>query len=117
MISCAITYAGAALAPKINYIFGEKSETVIEHYEKADYVSKDYYEKSPVIKAAVDFIISKEAFRFTCVTLVYLRLLYHNECLIDSRIGKFQHPYFNFQISLLYSSIVRGFVASMDMVQ
>ncbi|MDE5933553.1 MAG: glycogen/starch/alpha-glucan family phosphorylase [Lachnospiraceae bacterium] len=45
------------------YIFGEKSETVIEHYEKADYVSKDYYEKSPAIKAAVDFIISKEALK------------------------------------------------------
>ena len=43
------------------YIFGEKSETVIKHYEDADYVSKDYYEKSPVIKEAVDFIISKEA--------------------------------------------------------
>ena len=43
------------------YIFGEKSETVIKHYEKADYVSKEYYEKSPVIKEAVDFIISKEA--------------------------------------------------------
>lgn len=45
------------------YIFGEKSETVIEHYEKADYVSKDYYEKSPVIKAAVDFIVGKEALK------------------------------------------------------
>ena len=43
------------------YIFGEKSETVIKHYEDADYVSKDYYEKSPVIKEAVDFIISKDA--------------------------------------------------------
>ena len=32
------------------YIFGKDSETVIRHYEKADYVSKDYYEKSPVIK-------------------------------------------------------------------
>ena len=42
------------------YIFGEKSEQVIEHYAKADYVSKDYYEKSPVIKEAVDFIVSKE---------------------------------------------------------
>ena len=40
------------------YIFGEKSETVIKHYEKADYVSMDYYEKSPVIKEAVDFIVS-----------------------------------------------------------
>ena len=43
------------------YIFGEKSEQVIEHYAKADYVSKDYYEKSPVIKETVDFIVSKEA--------------------------------------------------------
>lgn len=43
------------------YIFGEKSEQVIAHYAKADYVSRDYYEKSPVIKAAVDFIVSKEA--------------------------------------------------------
>lgn len=40
------------------YIFGEKSETVIKHYENADYVSKEYYEKSPVIKEAVDFIVS-----------------------------------------------------------
>ena len=45
------------------YIFGEKSETVIKHYEDADYVSKEYYEKSPVIKEAVDFIISKEALK------------------------------------------------------
>ena len=45
------------------YIFGEKSEAVIEHYEKADYVSKEYYEKSPVIKEAVDFIVSKEALK------------------------------------------------------
>ena len=42
------------------YVFGEKSETVIEHYVKADYVSKDFYNKSNVIKEAVDFIISKE---------------------------------------------------------
>ena len=42
------------------YIFGEKSDAVIKHYEKADYVSKDFYEKSPVIKEAVDFIISDE---------------------------------------------------------
>ena len=43
------------------YIFGEKSEQVINHYAKADYVSKDYYNKSAVIKEAVDFIVSKEA--------------------------------------------------------
>ena len=45
------------------YVFGEKSETVIEHYKKADYVSKDYYKKSPVIKEAVDFIVSKQALK------------------------------------------------------
>ncbi|MBQ4536769.1 MAG: glycogen/starch/alpha-glucan phosphorylase [Lachnospiraceae bacterium] len=43
------------------YIFGEKSDTVIEHYAKADYVSKDYYEKSAVIKEAVDFIVGEQA--------------------------------------------------------
>jgi len=43
------------------YIFGEDSDTVIAHYENEDYVSKDYYKKSPVIKEAVDFIIGKEA--------------------------------------------------------
>ena len=42
------------------YIFGEKSEDVIKHYEKADYVAKDFYEKSAVIKEAVDCITSKE---------------------------------------------------------
>ncbi len=45
------------------YIFGEKSETVIDHYAKADYVSKDYYKKSPVIKEAVDFIVGKQALK------------------------------------------------------
>jgi starch phosphorylase len=45
------------------YIFGEKSDVVIEHYAKADYVSKDYYKKSPVIKEAVDFIISDKALK------------------------------------------------------
>lgn len=42
------------------YIFGQDSDTVIAHYDKADYVSRDYYENSPVIKEAVDFIVSKE---------------------------------------------------------
>ena len=45
------------------YIFGEKSEAVIAHYEKADYVSKEFYEKSPVIKEAVDFIVSEQALK------------------------------------------------------
>ena len=42
------------------YIFGEDSDTVIKHYEKADYVSKDFYEKDKLIKEIVDFIVSKE---------------------------------------------------------
>ena len=45
------------------YIFGKDSDTVIKHYAKADYVSKDYYKKSKVIKRAVDFIVSKEALK------------------------------------------------------
>lgn len=42
------------------YIFGEDSDTVIKHYEKADYVSKDFYNKDKLIKEIVDFIVSKE---------------------------------------------------------
>ncbi len=42
------------------YIFGEKSEQVIKHYDKADYVSKKYYDNDPMVKEAVDFIISDE---------------------------------------------------------
>ena len=45
------------------YIFGADSNTVIKHYEKADYVSKDYYKKSKVIKEAVDFIVGKQAMK------------------------------------------------------
>ena len=45
------------------YIFGERADTVIKHYEKADYVSKDYYKNSKTIKEAVDFIVSKEVLK------------------------------------------------------
>ncbi len=45
------------------YTFGKKSDEVIAHYAKADYVSKDYYDKSPVIKEAVDFIVSKKVLK------------------------------------------------------
>ena len=41
------------------YIFGESSDEVIAHYEKGDYVAKDYYKK-PQIKELVDFITGKE---------------------------------------------------------
>ncbi len=45
------------------YMFGIDSETVIEHYKKADYVSRDYYEKSPVIREAVDFIVGPQCMK------------------------------------------------------
>ncbi len=42
------------------YIFGETSETVIQHYAKADYVSRDYYDQDEDIKEAVDFLVGEE---------------------------------------------------------
>lgn len=42
------------------YIFGQDSRAVIEHYAKGDYEPEKYYEASPVIKRAMDFILSKE---------------------------------------------------------
>ncbi len=49
------------VGPENIYEFGMDADTVIKHYEAADYVSKDYYKKSPVIKQAVDFITGKQA--------------------------------------------------------
>ncbi|MFV0466541.1 MAG: glycogen/starch/alpha-glucan phosphorylase [Lachnospiraceae bacterium] len=40
------------------YIFGESSDTVIEHYRLGDYVAKDFYKKDKNVKQALDFIIS-----------------------------------------------------------
>lgn len=48
------------------YIFGESSEEVIAHYAKADYVSRDYYEKDADIRRAVDFIVSDELLVIGC---------------------------------------------------
>ena len=42
------------------FTFGLSSDEVIAHYAKADYVAKDYYEKDPALKEAVDFLIGKE---------------------------------------------------------
>lgn len=51
----------AELVGKDNiYIFGENSETVIEHYKNEDYCSRDYYEENEDIKEAVDFITGPE---------------------------------------------------------
>ena len=48
------------------YIFGESSEAVIEHYEKADYVSRSYYENDADIKRAIDFIVSDTLMAVGC---------------------------------------------------
>lgn len=45
------------------FVFGASSDEVIEHYAKADYVARDFYEKNPAIKAAVDFITSDEVLK------------------------------------------------------
>lgn len=44
------------------YIFGEKSDTVIEHYAKADYSAEKIYDADPEIAKLVDFIIDKKMF-------------------------------------------------------
>ena len=45
------------------YIFGEKSEKVIDLYANASYCSKDIYENDPMVEELVDFIISKDLIR------------------------------------------------------
>jgi starch phosphorylase len=42
------------------FTFGQSSEEVIGHYEKGDYVSRDWYKKDKRLAEAVDFLISKE---------------------------------------------------------
>ena len=45
------------------FVFGASSDEVIEHYAKADYVARDFYEKNPAIKEAIDFITSEEVLK------------------------------------------------------
>ena len=45
------------------FVFGASSDEVIEHYAKTDYVARDFYEKNPAIKAAIDFITSEEVLK------------------------------------------------------
>ncbi|MGT2807963.1 glycogen/starch/alpha-glucan family phosphorylase [Streptococcus iniae] len=42
------------------YTFGKDSDTIIDLYANASYVSKEYYQGDSAIKAAVDFIVSQE---------------------------------------------------------
>ena len=48
------------------FVFGASSDEVIEHYAKADYVSKNYYENNEAIRAAIDFITSDEMLKVGC---------------------------------------------------
>lgn len=42
------------------YVFGEDSDTVINRYERGNYCSREYYEKNPDLRRAVDFIVSRK---------------------------------------------------------
>ncbi len=42
------------------YLFGETSDQIIDHYQKADYVPEKYYQKDCDIKKSLDFIISDQ---------------------------------------------------------
>ncbi len=42
------------------FTFGESSQTVIDRYARADYVSRDYYEQDEDLKKVVDFLVSDE---------------------------------------------------------
>ncbi len=57
------------------FTFGESSQTVIDRYKKADYVSREYYENDEDIKKAVDFIVSDEMKAVGCAE--NLERLYH----------------------------------------
>lgn len=46
------------------YIFGERSDVIIEHYRRESYVSKDYYDNDAEIKEAVDFLLSEEMLKY-----------------------------------------------------
>ncbi len=48
------------------FVFGASSDEVIEHYAKADYVARTYYEENPAIKAAIDFITSEKMLETGC---------------------------------------------------
>ena len=39
------------------FTFGESSQTVIDRYARADYVSRDYYEQDEDLKKVVDFLV------------------------------------------------------------
>lgn len=51
----------AALVGSDNiYTFGLSSDEVIEHYRRADYVARNWYQSSASLKKAVDFLVSSD---------------------------------------------------------
>jgi len=48
------------VGPENIYMFGEGSNEIINHYQKSDYVAKDFYEKDDKIKKCIDFMICDE---------------------------------------------------------
>ena len=59
------------VGPENIFTFGADADTVIAHYKNADYVSKDLYRKSPVIREAVDFIVGRQALKAGCRENLY----------------------------------------------
>ena len=48
------------------YVFGDSSQTVIQRYKDGSYRSRDFYEKDPVLRQAVDFITGPEMMAAGC---------------------------------------------------
>ena len=59
------------VGPENIFTFGADADTVIAHYKNADYVSRDLYRKSPVIREAVDFIVGRQALEVGCRENLY----------------------------------------------
>ena len=59
------------VGPENIFTFGADADTVIAHYKNADYVSRDLYRKSPVIREAVDFIVGRQALEAGCRENLY----------------------------------------------
>lgn len=72
------------------YIFGKSSEEVIEHYEKADYCSRDFYEQDSVLRTLVDYLVGEEMLAIgdqNCLKRFYQELLHKDwfMTLLDTR--------------------------------
>ncbi|MEG2036576.1 MAG: glycogen/starch/alpha-glucan phosphorylase, partial [Ruthenibacterium sp.] len=69
----------AELVGKENiYVFGAGSAAVIDHYKKADYVAKDFYNANPAIRQSLDFLVGPQmlaAGDAVCLTRLYKELL------------------------------------------